>query len=342
MIGGFMYLFLEIGLLGSTEVYPLNGTAYDPINTLLSVIPMTGILGLILGFIEEITFRNGFKNLRFSYKILIKTLLYISIFLIIQFLFALILNMTNLGKDSIDAEVFQSVIQFFSSLSIISITFLGGFFISLSLFFSEIVDYLGLDVAGNFFSGKYSKPVYEKRIFMFLDMKDSTTIAERIGHKKQHELINEYFTDMSDAIITTHGSIYQYVGDEIVISWKLAEGLKNSNCLKCFFMIEKSILQKSHQYESKYGIVPKFKAGLHCGEVTRGQVGRIKRDLLYIGDVLNATARIQGLCNQLDSNLLISDPLKQLIPPKNYIFDAKGELELKGRERKEELYSVSR
>lgn len=340
MLGGFLYLVIEIGLLGTTTVYPTTGTAYDPINSLLTLIPMTGILGFVLGFIEEVAFRNKFKRLRFSYKILIQTLLYLSIFLVIQFGFALGLNMTNMGKSSIDAEVVQSVLQFFTSLSIISITFYAGAIIGLSLFFSEIVDYLGLDVAGNFFSGKYSKPVNEDRIFMFLDMKDSTTIAEKIGHKKQHELITEYYGDMSDAIVLTHGSIYQYVGDEIVVSWNLKEGLNQANCLQCFSQIEKRITERAHEYETKYGMVPRFKAGFHCGEVTRGQVGNIKRDLLYIGDVLNATARIQGLCNQQGVNLLLSVTLKKLLPENDFHFKSMGEFELRGRQKKEELFAL--
>lgn len=340
MIGGSMYIFIETGLLGPSIVYPNTGVLYDPINSALTVLPMTGILGLALGLIEELAFKNRFKYLRFSYKIVIKTLLYLSIFVIMQFAFALGLNMINLGRSSIDAEVFQSVFQFYTSFSIISIIIYAGFIINISLFFTEIVDYLGLDVVGNFFSGKYSKPVFENRIFMFLDMKDSTTIAEKIGHKKQHALISEYYADMSDAIIFTKGSIYQYVGDEIVISWKLAEGLKNCNCLHCFFLIEKHISAKALEYQSKYGVVPRFKAGYHCGEVTRGQVGNIKRDLLYIGDVLNATARIQGFCNQLSTNLLVSDALKTQLPENDYMFDSKGDFELRGRKKHEELFEV--
>ena len=340
MIGGSLYIFIETGLLGPSVVYPITGVLYDPINSALTVIPMTGILGLALGLIEELVFKNRFKHLRFSYKIVIKTLLYLSIFVIIQFAFALGLNMINMEKSSMDVEVFQSVYRYFASFSIISITIYAGFFINISLFFTEIVDYLGLDIVGNFFSGKYSKPVFENRIFMFLDMKDSTTIAEKIGHKQQHQLISEYYGDMSDAIVLTKGSIYQYVGDEIVVSWKLSEGLKDCNSLHCFFLIEKHITEKAHEYESKYGVVPKFKAGYHCGEVTRGQVGNIKRDLLYIGDVLNATARIQGLCNQLDSSLLISSELKNQLPVNDYLFNPKGEFELRGRNKHEELFEV--
>jgi len=70
---------------------------------------------------------------------------------------------------------------------------------------------------------------------MFLDIKSSTTIAERIKHKKYFELLNDFFNDVTDPIIYNKGEIYQYVGDEITVSWKLENGVDNFNCINCFF-----------------------------------------------------------------------------------------------------------
>jgi adenylate cyclase len=88
-------------------------------------------------------------------------------------------------------------------------------------------------------------------------------------------------------------------------------------------------------------VVPEFKAGLHCGEVTRGQIGQIKRDLLYTGDVLNATSRIQELCNTMGVTVLISYQLKKLLPKNKLNYKSMGEYELRGRQKKEELFTVS-
>ena len=52
---------------------------------------------------------------------------------------------------------------------------------------------LGPNVLSNFFSGRYYKPVEEERIFMFLDIVSSTTIAEQIGHANFHMLLNDFF-----------------------------------------------------------------------------------------------------------------------------------------------------
>jgi len=57
----------------------------------------------------------------------------------------------------------------------------------------------------NFFLGKYHHPVAEERIFMFVDMNSSTTIAENLGHVKYFEMLKEYFVDLSGAVIESPG-----------------------------------------------------------------------------------------------------------------------------------------
>jgi len=342
LVGGLMYANIEYGLLNKSNTYPVSETVYNPLNSVLSITIMTIILGSALGIIEELIFKNRFRHLSFTLKIFSKTILYIFIFVVTLLIFSFTLNILNTGKSLADVDAYLTIFIFFTSYAFVSLIIFASFFISLSLFITEIVDYLGLDVVGNFFSGRYAKPVNESRIFMFLDMKESTTIAEEIGHKKHYELINEYYGDMTEAIVRTEGVIYQYVGDEIVVSWKLDKGLKRENCLQCFFLIENCIEHKSELYQKKYGVVPKFKAGFHCGEVTRGQIGQIKREMLYTGDVLNATSRIQELCNHLNVNILLSYQLKKLLPKNKLKYKPMGEYKLRGRQKKEELFTVIR
>src|SRR4029077_12333958 len=102
---------------------------------------------------------------------------------------------------------------------------------------------------------------------------------------------------------------YQYVGDEVVISWKLKNGLLNNNCIHCFFAMKEKMRMQVGNYQSQFGQLPKFKAGLHIGKVTTGEIGVIKKEIIFTGDVLNTTSRIQGLCNTYNVELLISDPL---------------------------------
>ena len=91
-------------------------------------------------------------------------------------------------------------------------------------------DQFGSGTAG-FLLGRYFKPRQELRIFMFLDMRSSTAIAEEIGDTRYFQLLNEVYADITDPVIYSEGDIYQYVGDEISVSWQLHRGIKGQRCL---------------------------------------------------------------------------------------------------------------
>jgi len=128
------------------------------------------------------------------------------------------------------------------------------------------------------FLGKFRHPRIEKRIFLFMDLKDSTTYAEKLGSLKFSELIQDCFNDANKVIPPFNAEIYQYVGDEVVLTWTASEGLKNINCIKFFFAFQKYIQTRKTHYESKYGLVPKFKTGANIGSITVAEVGDYKRE----------------------------------------------------------------
>jgi adenylate cyclase len=172
-------------------------------------------------------------------------------------------------------------------------------------------------------------------------MRSSSAIAENLGHVKYFEMLREYYSDMSESIIEHSGEIYQYVGDEIIVSWRLASGQKDNNCIRCFFAIQAAFKKQQNKYIERFGVLPGFKAGLHVGKVTTGELGDLKKEITFTGDVLNTTSRIQGLCNANRVDLIISGDLKHrlnLQPPLEII--SLGETELRGKEEKIELFSV--
>ena len=175
---------------------------------------------------------------------------------------------------------------------------------------------------------KYLRPKDEERIFMFLDLKASTAIAEEIGHRRYFEFISDFITDATTPILNNHGEIYQYVGDQIVISWRMDKGQFDPHCIKCFFDIKNQIKQLSLKYQTKFDVVPAFKAGLHFGNVTVGEVGVIKKDLVFSGDVLNTAASIQSKCNEYHAELLISSDLAGKLTTKGYEMKRIGKIDL--------------
>jgi adenylate cyclase len=177
---------------------------------------------------------------------------------------------------------------------------------------------------------------------MFIDMKDSTTHAERLGHLKFTRLIQKCFRDFGMIAMKRRVTIYQYVGDEVIVSWLIRPGLNNQNCLRLFFEFREKLLENSGNYQREFGLKPIFKAGVHMGDVTVAEIGVAKRGIEYLSDVLNTTARIQGMCNQYDTDILISRKLHDELDESPDI-DMKHveSMILKGKTQKVDLYRVT-
>ncbi len=182
-----------------------------------------------------------------------------------------------------------------------------------------------------------------ERVFMFLDLKGSTTTAEKLGHVLYFELLNDFFSDIAEPVAQFHGEIYQYVGDEVVVSWDAQNEKSLNACLDCFFNIKDTMEARKNKYFNKYGLFPQFKAGMHMGVVSTGTVGTIKKEIIYTGDVLNTTSRIENMCNQHQVELLISEELAGRIDFSGRYSPVKiGARVLKGKRAKTGLYTVLR
>jgi adenylate cyclase len=218
-----------------------------------------------------------------------------------------------------------------------------GLVVAGTQFMLQVNDKFGPGVLWKLLTGKYYHPRDEERIFMFLDLRSSTEIAERIGHKRFFELLRELFQDVTKPVVDSRGDIYQYVGDEVVITWPVQRGVEDGNCIECFFRIERAIAAKSARYIQEFGVVPAFKAGVHVGEATVGEIGIIKKDIVFSGDVLNTTARIQEECNRHHVDLLASsDLLGRMSMGRRYVAALIGEIQLRGKAGALSLSAVRR
>ncbi|MEO8764504.1 MAG: adenylate/guanylate cyclase domain-containing protein [Ginsengibacter sp.] len=187
--------------------------------------------------------------------------------------------------------------------------------------------------------GRYIYPKIETRIVMFIDLKDSTPIAEKLGHSVYFEFIRDFIYRVSQAVIEFDGIIYQYVGDEVVCSWNFAPN-NTRKCLDTVIQLRKNIQRKSTYFRNKYGIVPEFRIGIHLGEVTVGEIGVIKKDLAMSGDTMNTTARIRSACNELNYHFIVSKAFVENIDLEKWQTESLGIIELKGKESGLELFTL--
>ena len=332
---------IEKGLLGDLKYYPTTGNPYNATRNIYYTPIIAFITGSLIGLMEVTYFNKLFMQKSLTKKIVYKSIIYLSI--IISFILCLgILNSIGFHASILDKQMWHKTWTFFSNLSFWSLVLYMGSIIIVTQFYLEVSDNIGFKVLNNFLTGKYHSPKEEERIFMFLDMRSSTTIAEILGHTRYFEMLKEYYSDLSDPIIEYSGEIYQYVGDEIIVSWNLKNGLENNNCIQCFFAIQSTIQKQAPKYLEKYKLVPEFKAGFHLGKVTTGEIGVLKKEIIFTGDVLNTAARIQELCKIFEVDILVSGNLiKRLNAQLPFKVHSFGEKELRGRGEKVELFTIA-
>ncbi|MFL5787649.1 MAG: adenylate/guanylate cyclase domain-containing protein [Flavisolibacter sp.] len=294
-------------------------------------------LGLSFGLLELFLIPKAeimFRRWSFTKIIVFKSLLYTAV---IYFVTVTLATITGL----FEGRKINELTAFVTSLGLLILVVYTLVIYSLLVFFLQINRMLGEGILWKFIRGQYQKPREEERIFMFLDMKSSTTIAEQLGHVRFYTLLNELFHEISQPVLQTKAEIYQYVGDEVILTWQVEHGLKNSNCLKTFFMFQESLLKNRDSYFKNFGVKPEFKAGLHFGKVVSAQIGDLKREIVYNGDVLNTTARIQNECNKYHRDCLVSGPLMNRLKLMNgFQWEKIDTVLLRGKETEVELFSV--
>jgi len=187
--------------------------------------------------------------------------------------------------------------------------------------------------------GRYINPKIERRIVMFIDLKDSTPIAEQLGHKVYFRFIREFIASISMALLENNGIIYQYVGDEIVVSWR--DKPNNSmRCMQSILASRRAIQKRSELFRRQFGIVPEFRMGIHVGEVTVGEIGIIKKDLAMSGDTMNTTARIRTACSELNQKFIASKDFIDDLDLKEWQVESLGTIDLKGKSNGIELFAL--
>ena len=297
--------------------------------------PLIG--GIVVGSFIVFYQREKLKVKTYKQKLLIHSLIYIF------FVSVFILLVGTIGAlTSHSGNFWESFYNDIISYRVLRLFIIWYFILLMTIFLLDVSEKYGSGVLKKLLMGKYHKPTKENRVFMFLDLRSSTTIAEKIGDELYFRMLRYLYELANEVIINNRGEIYQYVGDEIVLSWEKKAGIEKADCLRCFTAIRDAIKAQETIFIQNFGVVPYFKAGIHSGEVTTGEIGSVKKDIVYSGNVLNTTARIVALCNQYNESLIISDTLyEELKQTSGYRFKFLDSLVLRGKAEKTGLYSVN-
>lgn len=326
------YLFLT----GEQQIFKHHLNLVEIDNLYINLLVLSIVLSVLLTLVDGIFSDRIHRFFPRRLMIFFKSILYlVSVFIII-------LTSANPPLEIFINKDYSTILSFFPELNIHFARFLVYFYLSgfLFNFLKGVRKKVGKGNFRGWLLGMFNKPMEQERIFMFIDMKSSTTIAEKLNHKKFSHLVQDVFNDM-EVIDNYDGEIYQYLGDGAIVSWNLKDGLKRNNFLRAFYAFKKLIQKRKRYYLRKYGHEPRFKAGAHAGKVMVLQVGQIRRDISYNGDTINTAARIESMCNEYRKEVMISGDLYNLLKEKDgFSFKAMDKSKLKGKRKEIDLYHV--
>jgi adenylate cyclase len=287
----------------------------------------TGVAyGLLLGvtlagislFVLQGPMRPWLGSLSFTVDLMVRTAIYAAVIVPIQFF--------QLGDIIARAPPDPSHKVFWISV-IYSVVFLV-----LANLVLGVANIIGPRAFINFVTGRYHSPVEENRFVLFVDIAGSTGLAERLGGIAIHRLLDRTFRLLTLAVVDYRGEVLNYVGDEVIVTWPELSGAVDCRPLQCFMAMRDELSLASSQLEREFGAVPRIRGSLHFGAVIVGEIGDIKRAIVFNGDVMNTAARLEELSRGVEGGFLASraamEQFRSALPVKVRNL---GRLQIRGR-----------
>ncbi|MGC1559730.1 MAG: adenylate/guanylate cyclase domain-containing protein [Bradyrhizobium sp.] len=315
-------------LAGVVAVGVLSGLVFNIAQgrTLPSAIMVGGAYGLLMSitlggielFVLDGPLRMWLSGLSFTVSLIVRSTIYGAIIVAIQWF--------QLGEFVAGLPLEMSSKTFWSGLiysAVISVA------MNLVLGIGNIV---GQRAFLNFITGRYHTPVEENRFVLFVDIAGSTGLAERLGGIGIHRLLDRTFRLLTLPVVDYRGEVLNYVGDEVIVTWPERGGAIDCRPLRCFVAMRDELARASGQFEREFGVAPRIRGSLHFGSVIVGEIGDIKRAIVFNGDVMNTAARLEELSRGVEGGFLAScvamEQFRSTLPVK--VCD-QGRLTIRGR-----------
>ena len=179
----------------------------------------------------------------------------------------------------------------------------------------RVVGFIGARNLLDLMIGRYHRPVVERRVFLFLDIKGSTGLVERLGPKGAKALIGKFFFDISSPITDHGGDLYRFTGDGLVATWAWDAAVRDAQVMRAVRAIREAVHRGETQYLRDFGVVPGFRIGIHGGEIVVSEEGDVRRAIGFYGDTIHIAARMEHKAKELGVDIVVSEDVAKAVEP---------------------------
>ena len=182
----------------------------------------------------------------------------------------------------------------------------------------------------------------QKVTVMFADIRGFTSLAEKMAPEQVVEILNEYFTRVTEIIFDFGGTLDKYLGDGVmaVFGAPLSKGNDALNAVKAATAIQRMVKELNRDASERNWPELHVGIGINTGVVTAGNIGSPRRlDYTVVGDAVNVAARLMASAEK--GQILITDETKGELP-NEFSVAALPPLKVKGKAESLNVYSLER
>jgi adenylate cyclase len=175
---------------------------------------------------------------------------------------------------------------------------------------------------------------------LFADIRGFTHMSENMQPQEVVELLNEYFTLMTDLIFENGGTLDKYLGDGIMALFgaPIAKPDDAARAVKTAVEMQQALARLNSSWEARGRRSWTMGLGVNTGPVTAGNIGSARRmDYTVIGDAVNLSSRL--CANAAGAQILISDSTFQLLDG-SYPARRLDPIQVKGKETPVEVFEI--
>jgi two-component system sensor histidine kinase ChiS len=200
------------------------------------------------------------------------------------------------------------------------------------------LEFLQLLEKDNIVDVRLGDHVQKQMAVLFADIREFTTLSERMSPKENFDFINAYLGRVSPVIRKHHGFIDKYIGDAIMALFPETA----DDALQASIEIHQQLVAFNQEREKRQLRPIKIGIGLHIGTLMLGTIGEEKRmEGTVISDAVNLASRLEGLTKMYGASILISEEiLRELTNPEQYHSRFLGKVRVKGKEAPVHVFEI--
>lgn len=324
MLLGLIYIALEQGF---TNLFPfINGVAVGL------------FVGLLIGYFEIFLFSPKSHQNSFLKLISLRVLTYTASIFIVILSVVTINRAIRQNQSFIDALISKESETYITGGRFqMAVAF--TFFASVIANFIRLLSFkIGRGILINFFLGAYHKPRLVSRSFLFIQINNASLVLKEFPVEDYHNFLNKLYKEISLAVIHHQGHIYEYVDNQIIVYWDKNKADWSQSLFNCFLEIQNIVKINEDSFYKNYAIRPQLVFSAHDGEVVQAEIGELKTEIVFHGDVLNTTARIMEIATQEKKCFVFTQNMKDHLS-KNKSINSLGTISLRGKQNSISVYS---